>query len=251
MDDEGRQLLAEFARSREPSPARRAAAWSAISERIRLGDPGPPLDPDTAPAGLSATGKLGLIVVSGLAVALAVVGRPDADTTAAIAGRMVPTITVDPPIPADPPAAPAASPAAPATPAAPAAHSSPPAQPAAAAPKSERPAARRRHTPRTVPEPAITTPPASSLAEEMKLLRRANGQLKAGQPGRALQTLAEHARRFPEGTLAAEREVKRAEAHCRHGDRKASRKVVDEFLRDHPGTALRSRALSICIEGER
>ncbi len=241
MDDEGRRLLAGFARSREPSPQRQAAAWLAVSERIGAGDLGPTLDTDPAPATVSATTKLGLVVIGGLAIALAVLGKPRPERSASVATPVFPAIVVDAPEPPVEPVPPVRAPQEAAVPSA-------PAEPLAADPQPEEPRVRRRRPPRAR-EDTTAPPPASSLAEEMKLLRRANGQVKGGQPERALETLAEHARRFPNGTLAAEREIKRAEAHCRKGDTKASRRVVDRFLRDHPGTALRSRAQSICAKG--
>ena len=242
MDEEGRRLLAGFVRSREPSATQRSAAWSAVSERIRLGDPGPQLEPEPLPGSVPAAAKLGLVVVGALVAAVAgiLLGRPDMDRRTRVAKPMLRAVTVKPQTvvaPLPPPSPAVEQP------------SSAPESPAGEA-DSTPSAPRRRRRPKTASKPAAPAPPASSLAEEMRLLRSASGQLKAGRPSRALATLAEHARRFPEGTLSAEREIKRAEAHCSNGDREASRRIADRFVREHPGTALRSRARSICREGE-
>lgn len=246
MDDDGRELLAGFARARAPSAARQAQAWEAIEGRIALGDVGPPVSDGGASVG--AWGKVALVVLVGGAVMLAVfgvsrTGGDPASSASPMLSRVVlpsaPPVSGQPPDPPDPPDPLAASRLGDPLPQE--------GEQAVPAPKPE-PAAR---TPARSPNkpPAVATPakpPSSSLAEEIKLLRRASSQLRTRAFSKALVTLAEHGRRFPDGALAAEREIRRAEVHCERGDAGAARRVVDAFLRAHPRSTLRTRALGIC-----
>ena len=55
------------------------------------------------------------------------------------------------------------------------------------------------------------------LAEEVALLSRAETELRAGRPAKALLVLAEHQRKFPRGALAEERTAARIQALCALG----------------------------------
>lgn len=243
MDAEGRELLDGFARAQAPSAARQAQAWSAIEGRIALGDAGPPVSDGGASAG--AWGRVALAVLVGGAVVLAVFGvSTTGGAPASSASPMLSRVVL--------PSAPPVSEQTPETLKPLQASRSGDLVPqereqAVPAPKPG-PAARAPVHPRHK-QPAVTSPaqpPSSSLAEEMKLLRRASRQLRTRAFSKALVTLAEHDRRFPDGALAAEREIRRAEVHCERGDAGAARRVVDAFLRAHPRSTLRTRAQGIC-----
>jgi hypothetical protein len=111
------------------------------------------------------------------------------------------------------------------------------------APSSPPPAVVRRAAPRPAaqapsPEPTVPTPEqapadsgaaASTIADEARLLKRAQHALRVDAPDRALAVLDEHARRFPAGVMALEREALRAIAACTGGRphaREQARKVL-------------------------
>ncbi|MGH1348843.1 MAG: outer membrane protein assembly factor BamD [Nannocystales bacterium] len=241
MDDEARELLAGFSRAQSPGAPRQAQAWEAIQGRIAIGDVGPLGSEGASSAGV--WGKVALAVLVGGAVVLALLGvgtsGGDSPNTAdpMLSRIVMPSAdpqpeAVEPTQVPDPGAAPvrlevpsAESPA-----------------PVAAKRSPPRPKQVAAATPPTSPP----VPPASSLAEEMKLLRRASTQLETKAFSKALATLAEHKRRFPRGALSAERQIRTAEVHCKRGAPKAARRVVEAFLRAHPQTTLRTRALGIC-----
>jgi hypothetical protein len=106
------------------------------------------------------------------------------------------------------------------------------------------------------PLPVVERPPASvaareqarrpasdGLAEEVEILSRAQTELHAGSVAGALQTLEEHARRFPRGTLAPERRAARIQALCGLG-RAAEAQV--ELARLAPGSLHEGRAREAC-----
>src|SRR5688500_15389498 len=75
-----------------------------------------------------------------------------------------------------------------------------------------------------VSKPAVSTAPAAAaqvasdtIAEEAALLRGAHTSLASGDGTSAMRALDEHARRFPRGALAEEREAARVMALCAQG----------------------------------
>lgn len=126
---------------------------------------------------------------------------------------------------------------------------------AAPAPRAQRRAAARATPPQQLaasppapveaPQPAAPSSP-STLAEEMRLLRSAQSALSAGDPETALARLAEHARRFPAGTLAEEREAARILALCRAERRGEARAAAARFLRERPTSPLAPRVRASC-----
>ena len=169
VDAEGRELLDGFARAQAPSAARQAQAWSAIEGRIALGDAGPPVSDGGASAG--AWGRVALAVLVGGAVVLAVFGvSTTGGAPASSASPMLSPVVL--------PSAPPVSEQTPETLKPLQASRSGDLVPqereqAVPAPKPG-PAARAPVHPRHK-QPAVTSPaqpPSSSLAEEMKLLRR-------------------------------------------------------------------------------
>ncbi|MBZ0117581.1 MAG: hypothetical protein K8H88_11325, partial [Sandaracinaceae bacterium] len=85
----------------------------------------------------------------------------------------------------------------------------------------------------------------STLAEELDLLRRAQGALRANEIDTALARLDEHERRFPDGQLQAEREAARVVALCR-GARPEARAQASRFLRERASSPLAARVRAAC-----
>jgi type IV secretory pathway VirB10-like protein len=125
-----------------------------------------------------------------------------------------------------------------------------PEQPAASEGRRVEP--KRRVTPRpsTEPEPKEPAATESTLAAELRLLSRANAAMRAGRYADALDVLAQHAREFEAGQLAPEREYKRALALCELGRGEQARAAADAFVREHPRSPLRAKAMDVCREGE-
>jgi hypothetical protein len=95
-------------------------------------------------------------------------------------------------------------------------------------------------------DPASRSTDASTLAEEVGLLRRARAALNAGDPAAALAHLAEHSRRFPAGVLAEERDAARVLALCHAGRRDEARAQASRFLRERPSSPLAARVRESC-----
>jgi hypothetical protein len=62
-----------------------------------------------------------------------------------------------------------------------------------------------------------TASPDDAVTSELALLQSARDALRDGNPERSLRALDEHARRFPEGKLAPERDRSRVTALCAVG----------------------------------
>lgn len=107
-------------------------------------------------------------------------------------------------------------------------------------------AERRRAAPEPAPEPTPT--PGSTLAEENRLLAQARASLIDERPEQALTQLLDHARRFPDGVLAEERQALRAVALCEAGRDAEGHAAASSFLREHPQAALAQRVRRACLE---
>lgn len=108
-----------------------------------------------------------------------------------------------------------------------------------------RPSRPRTALAETVEVPSATIE-APSLATELSILRAAQRARAAGDPHAALQHLEEHARDFPLGSLAAERDGTRVLALCDAGEVAAARAAASAFLARHPGSPLRQRVSVAC-----
>jgi hypothetical protein len=75
---------------------------------------------------------------------------------------------------------------------------------------------------------------ASTVAEELRLVRAAQAQLSAGRAEGALATLAEHARLYPQGALREERAAARVLALCALGRGEQAKREADAFVRVAP-----------------
>lgn len=84
------------------------------------------------------------------------------------------------------------------------------------------------------------------LAEEVALLSRAETELHAGRPAKALVALAEHQRKFPRGALAEERTAARIQALCALGRNDEANAQLRQLLHISPNSALEGRARQAC-----
>jgi hypothetical protein len=104
----------------------------------------------------------------------------------------------------------------------------------------------RRTKSSTAAEPA--GPSSSDLEAELRLLAQANAATREGRHADALRVLDQHAREFPRGQLAPERDYKRAKVTCELGQVEAARKLAKSFLRAYPRSPMRAKAGDICTE---
>ncbi|HEY0469564.1 MAG TPA: hypothetical protein VGC79_35485 [Polyangiaceae bacterium] len=84
------------------------------------------------------------------------------------------------------------------------------------------------------------------LAEEVALLSRAETELHAGRPAKALLALAEHQRKFPRGTLAEERTAARIQALCALGRNEEANAQLRQLAHISPNSAHEERARQAC-----
>lgn len=88
-----------------------------------------------------------------------------------------------------------------------------------------------------------------SLLAEMALLERARSRLADGRPREALALVEEHARTFPGGALAEERDALRVIASCGLADRGESALAARlAFARDYPRSTYAARVRRACAE---
>lgn len=159
-----------------------------------------------AKAAAGAAAKVSLAIKIGAAVAVA--------TTVGVGAIVISKPNVSPPPPADthvtlvapPPSAPASAPP-------PLVHEDLPAPSASTKPK----------------------PVAADPAGEVPLLQSAQDAL-ASDPAKALALCNEHARKFPNGTVAQEREVIAIDALLRLGNRPAAKARANRFNASYPGS---------------
>jgi hypothetical protein len=136
--------------------------------------------------------------------------------------------------------------AAPTTPEAPAKTAIPtPPVPVSAAPTSS--AAVEVAKPSTTTKPRATAPVAgSSLVEETERLEKAQAELRAGHPDRALAALDEQDAEFKQGTLREERRAGRILALCAAGRKAEAKAEAARFLAESPRSPTAARIRSSC-----
>jgi hypothetical protein len=103
--------------------------------------------------------------------------------------------------------------------------------------------------PASAPPAPPSQPRASDLAEETRLLARARARMRSGEPTGALEPLAEHARRFPQGQLTEDRMVLRAQALCESGDTEAGRRQATALRQTFPDSSHLPRVTRTCSDG--
>ena len=84
------------------------------------------------------------------------------------------------------------------------------------------------------------------VAEEAHLLREADAALRGGDTAGATRWLDEHARLFPNGVLAEERDVQRVLVLCASGQPDAARMEASRFLSAYPRSLLAGRVRASC-----
>jgi hypothetical protein len=92
----------------------------------------------------------------------------------------------------------------------------------------------------------VPTAAAATLLAETELMRAGLSALHGGDPARALALFDQHARAFPAGVLADERDVERITALCDLGRSAEARAAAVSFLSRRPGAPLTGRVLSSC-----
>jgi len=120
-----------------------------------------------------------------------------------------------------------------------------PSAPSAAPEPARVPAPEAVNRPADAPRPAARSA-RDSLAEEVALLSRAETELHAGRPAKALTALAEHQRKFPRGALAEERTAARIQALCALGRNEEANAQLRQLLHISPNSPLEERARQAC-----
>lgn len=93
---------------------------------------------------------------------------------------------------------------------------------------------------------AIAEPAEGALTVETRLVSDARTAARAGDSSRALALLEQHARRFPGGVLAEERDAERAVLLCTSGRTGEGRTRAARFFRDYPKSALGANVRARC-----
>lgn len=109
-------------------------------------------------------------------------------------------------------------------------------------PVNERP----RTTENTGVDPNTKVGSASSLQEEVRLVRGADAALTEHASAKALSLLVEHERRFPQGTLASERAMLVVLALCAEGRNGEAAAQADRFKARYPHSPLQDRLDHSC-----
>ena len=99
---------------------------------------------------------------------------------------------------------------------------------------------------RSPPEGASAGATSVRVAEEAYLLREADGAIRAGDTAGATRWLDEHARLFPHGVLAEERDVQRVLVLCAAGQADAARMEASHFLSAYPRSLFAGRIRASC-----
>lgn len=113
-----------------------------------------------------------------------------------------------------------------------------------------RPSAAKDRQPTTPPpasQPAPASPGREGLAAELALVEAATAALENGQPTRALDLAREHARRFPAGALAPERERVAIAALCDLGRVEAAKRRAERFYARHRNSPLVPAVRATCV----
>lgn len=106
----------------------------------------------------------------------------------------------------------------------------------------------RSHTRReyTLGHKQVTGKSRTTLNDELELLRAAQVSLRQGNAQLALDTLDNHARRFPTGTLSQERDATRAIALCELNRLDQGRAAARRLLEKSPLSPLAARIYRSC-----
>lgn len=98
------------------------------------------------------------------------------------------------------------------------------------------------------PRPAPTRPvERDDLAAELRLLQQAQTALSAHDTGAASVALRSHARAFPHGHLAEERDALAVQVLCARGQVEEARQAGAAFLARHPNSPQAARVRRTCV----
>lgn len=245
LSTEARARLAAFRSAESPDPAIADRCLAALEPRLELAD-GPAAAPPrrlAAPLALAFALAAGVLLALGWAVTRGV-SAPRSDMAAPYQSHGDPLGQLALP------RAPGPAPRAHATVAAPAddadeapVAAEPPVPPDIRDESPDAVAAREEPVlPDTSAAPRRPARADSDIAAEVDLLRRA----KLAGPSDRLALLKEHARRFPAGHLAAERELLVIETRCELNEVESARFLAERFMRRFPHSPLVERAATIC-----
>ena len=216
MDDlsaEAKQIVDSGRMAMAPPELVRLRVQEAIAGRVAGG-----------PAVVAAAGgsAVKLVVVSGLAIVLAVAGA------AAVARQTAASPSDQPPV-------------------------AKPVAPASAPGSIEGPAPIVRELAPPPPDlPPVSSPPrrqkttTPGLAEELALLETARAALRAGEPDAAMAALDRHRREIRGPQLEREALLLRAEAVCAAGDARAGEEILDQVTSRWPAAAGIDAVRSLC-----
>jgi hypothetical protein len=115
-----------------------------------------------------------------------------------------------------------------------------PAQTQATVPAPKKELADARHTPAAL----AARRSAPAVADEASLFHDGIVALRSGQPVRALELFDLHARLYPHGVLAEERDAERALALADLGRTTEAQVAIDQFLKAHPTSPLAARLVA-------
>ncbi|MEM6296152.1 MAG: hypothetical protein AAGA54_33075 [Myxococcota bacterium] len=226
MTDERTDYLAAYRRSAATPPGVREDNLAAIYERAAAID-----EEEAAPRTRWAASALVLkistaaLLTTGVGVAVAMSQREP--TPEPVASAAAPS-----------PSAPVAT-AVPRPPAAPKEVTAEPAQPEPVPLQAPAP------TPRARKKPSAPQTSPDQLEQELTLIESAREHLEAGRRDDARRSLREHARRFPAGTLATEREAWAAIVQC-GGESSQPRAAARSFVLTHEDTPLAAKVKRAC-----
>jgi hypothetical protein len=87
---------------------------------------------------------------------------------------------------------------------------------------------------------------ARGFEQELALIKAAKTELDAGHSAAALDLLSQHARAYPRGVFAGEREALRALGSCAAGDSASRKKLGTAFIRAYPSSPMVDRVRRAC-----
>jgi hypothetical protein len=109
-------------------------------------------------------------------------------------------------------------------------------------------ASRKRHERPRDATLKTAAPPATTLGEELSVLRAANRALERGDTAAALQYAADYDERFPGGSLRPEIAAIRIDALCAGGQVEQGARRAEQFLASWPESPLVERVQASCAK---
>lgn len=221
LSPKARALISSGRRALRATPADRARIEGALRARLGAGA----LPPDASPVPLAP--RAGWSAVTKAAAAVCLVGGALVVALAPRPGTSAPRTAAEPP------------------------SADRSVEPAATSSLEQRPAPTEETK---VDVSSASPPPAASallprrrdpLAQEVSLLTRATGALRAGRAQDALRALDAHQRRFPAGVLAEERRAAKVQALCMLGRIREGRAELSQLGANSPAAA---RGEQVCAD---